>query len=476
MLSGGIFNMINKRIHILILFTVLIMISNCSELTDPENPGSPYPNSLPETTIANVPLDNGPENPYIYRIKLFWDGGDEDGYIIGYKYRVDENDWIFTEETFVTIDFPSPDSINTHTFEVKSIDNDGGEDPTPASKLLYTKQTDLPETELLSGPPPDQSVFILKDTTDIWKGIEFSLGGKDADGEVVAYEYAIDDSTSWTKVEKSTIGIYGELADGEHEFFARAVDNAMGIDPTPVKQKFIVIMPTLEEKILIVDETRDGTGSAASPNDQMVDDFYKNILADFSFTEYDLKSEGAIDASTFAGYDIVVWHDEERVENLLKLYINEVESYLKIGGKFFISGWRAMENADNILSDNYIYSKNDFGYAFLQLESFKYQKEKDFIAAHGINGYPDLTTDPNKMLSSYEGKLNYGAVITPFDLSNQILAFDSFADNPDFEGESCAVKYFTNSYRVIALGFPLYVIDENQAKDFIVKAITDLRN
>lgn len=468
--------MINKKIQIYILFSFLIMISNCSSLTEPENPGSQYPNSLPETTMANVPLDNDAENPYLYKIKLYWDGGDEDGYIVGFKYRIDAEEWIFSEETFVTIDFSSPDSINIHKFEVKAIDNDGGEDPTPASKVLFTKQTDLPETEILSGPPSHQSVFILKDTTEIWKGVEFLLGGKDADGEVVAYEYAIDDSTKWTRVEESTIRIYGELSDGEHMFFARALDNAMGVDPKPIRQKFIVIMPTLEKNILIVDESRDGTGTAASPNDQMVDDFYREILADFSFSEYDLRSEGEIDASTFANYDIIVWHDEERVDNLLKLYINEVKSYLKIGGKFFISGWRTMENTDNILSDNYIYSKNDFGYSFLQIESFRYQQEKDFIAANGLHGYPDLTTDPAKMLASYEGKLNYGAVIIPFDYSNQILTFDSFTDDPVFEGKPCAIKFFTNSYRVIALGFPLYVIEQNEAKDFIVKAISDLRN
>ena len=468
--------MINKNRQIYILFSFFMLMSNCSKLTEPENPGLLYPNTLPETTMANVPLDNNADNPYVYRIKLYWDGGDEDGYIIGFKYRINENAWIFTKETFMTIDFPSPDSINVHTFEVKSIDNDGDEDPTPASKVLYTKQTDLPETEILSSPSPHQAVFILKDTTDSWKGIEFFLGGKDTDGDIIAYEYAIDDSTIWITVEESIIRIYGELSDGEHTFFARAIDNAMGVDLTPVKQKFIVIMPTLEKNILIVDETRDGTGSAASPDDQMVDNFYRHILTDFNFSEYDLKSEGMIDAKTFADFDIVVWHDEERVDNLLKLYMNEVKSYLKIGGKFFISGWRTMENADNILSDNYIYSKNDFGYSFLQLESFKYQVDKDFIGAVGINGYPDLSTDPNKMLSSYEGKLNYCSVITPYDLSNQILAFDSFADNLDFEGGACAIKFFTNSYRVVALGFPLYCIDEGQAKDFIVKAITDLRN
>jgi len=459
--------------HVLIL--LILIFFSCSDLKDPENPGAPYPNLLPETTLANIPLENSQQNPYFYQQKFYWDGGDEDGYIVGYKYRVDDNEWVSTEESFATIDFASPDSINFHTFEVKAIDNDGGEDDTPAQRSICTRQTAFPETKLLSGPPQDKSVFILADTTEIWQGIEFVLSGEDSDGTVIAYEYAIDDSTTWIRTENSTIYIFGALTNGTHLFYARAIDNAAGIDPTPIRHNFIVIAATLEETILIIDESRDGTGSAASPNDQMIDDFYRNILSNFECEEYDLKAQGGLDAGTFAAFDLIVWHDDERSENLLKTYIEEVESYLQIGGKIFISGWRTMETADDIVSEDYIYSNTDFGYIYFQLESFKYTTEKEFCGARGENGYPDLTTDAGKMLSSYEGKLNYCGALIPFDMANQILTFDSFSDDPTLEGKPCAVKFFSDSYRAIALGFPLYVINELEAKSFMTKAINDLR-
>jgi len=464
-----------KKIRVVILLLILLL-GNCSKLTEPADPGAPYPNLLPETTLANIPPDNSTENPYFYRIKLSWDGGDNDGYIVGYRYKINDNDWIFTEATFHTFDFPSPDSLNLHSFQVKAVDDAGGEDPSPAVRRFYTKQTAYPETEIIDAPAEDKTVFIMPDTTRSWRGIEFILGGTDSDGAIVAYDYAIDDSTTWTTVMGSIIRIYGALADGEHRFYARAVDNARGVDPTPVKRRFSVIKPTLARQILIVDETRDGTGTAASPSDQMVDDFYRNLLVNYAYTEFDLKTAGTLDATTFANYDLVLWHDDERVEKLMKLYIGEIESYLQIGGKFLISGWRTMENVDGILAEEYIYAREDFAYSFLQLDVFKVAKERDFIAANGINGYPTLHTAAEKMVSSYEGKLNYAAVLSPFDRTNELLAFDSAIDDPSFEGKPCAVKFFSESYRAVVLGFPLYVMNEADSRQFMEKVIEELRN
>lgn len=463
-----------KKMTFIILIT-LFLLNRC-DITEPENPGQKHPNSLPETTIVNVPPDNSPEEAYFYRIKLYWDGGDTDGYITGYKYKINDNPWTFTKETFIKIDFSSPDTINYHEFQVKAVDDAGGEDPTPAMKRLCTKQTDLPETEILFGPPVNKAVFILSDTTSIWKGIEFLLSGTDSDGEIIGYEYAIDDSNSWQMAQSSSIKMFGDFEDGEHTFFARAVDNAMGVDPSPVRQSFSVIQPTLQNKILVVDETRDGVGSSASPDDQMVDDFYRSVLSGFSFDEYDLNSEGSIDARTFAEYEIVVWHDDERSENLLKNYIEDVKSYLRIGGKLLISGWRTLENMDNILTESHYYNPNEFGYEFLRLELFKYNKDKDFVGAKSVLNYPNLDTDPNKMLTSYNGQLNYCNVLIPFDSNDRLYLFDSATDNPDFEDLPCAVRHFTDSYRVIALGFPLYIMNEDQAKDFMDNAINDFRN
>lgn len=471
--------MVHKKIKKTIpyfIMTILFLLGRCDKITEPNDPGKITPNIMPETTICNVPLENTAENPYFYNLTMNWDGGDEDGYIVGYKYKIDDEDWIFTQDVFLEYDFGSPDSVNFHTFQVKAVDDAGGEDPTPAIKQFYTKQTYLPETEIISAPAESKSYIILKDTTSLWKGIEFSLSGTDEDGKVVAYQYCIDDSTNWTQTQKSTIYIFGDLSDGEHLFLARAVDNAKGIDPTPVRSKFSVINPILENKILIVDETRNGTGSAASPNDEMVDEFYRHILADFGFDEYDMTEAGSIDAKTFARYEIVVWHDDDRSENILKEYIEDMKDYLKIGGKLILSGWRTLENVDNILSEEYYYSTTDFGYEFLKMEAFKYNKSKDFIGAIGVNGYPDMATDPNKMLASYEGKLNYCSVLIPFDESNTILTFDSSLDDPEYEGLSCGLHYISDAYKVVATGFPLYVMQENAAKAFIHKAIGEFRN
>ncbi len=454
---------------------ILLFGLSCSQLIEPRNPGLPFPNKPPETTLANVPPENTPDSPYNYRIKLYWDGGDDDGYIVGYKYRINNSDWVFTQNAFATLDFPSPDSLNEHLFQVKAVDDAGDEDPTPAQRRFYTRQTVLPKTQLVSGPPENKPVFILKQPTEMWTGIEFVLTGKDDDGQVVAYEYRLDETGPWLRSSSPAIRIYGDLADGRHLFGARAIDNASGVDPTPLSVAFHTVQPVFSGKILVVDETRDGVGTDSSPSDQMVDDFYRAILADFDKVEYDLKLEGGLTAANLAGYDLIVWHADDRSENLMKNYIDDIKSYLTIGGKLFLSGWRVLETVDNVLSENHIFSRTDFSYQFLKLHSYRFSRERDFIGAVGSNGYPDLTTDPKKMPASYQGILNFCAALIPFDPANQILLYRSHEGRSSLEGLPCAVKFRNSTYAVIALGFPLYVIDQTQARQFIKQAIFELR-
>ena len=49
---------------------------------------------------------------------------------------------------------------------------------------------------------------------------------------------------------------------------------------------------TLDHGVLLVDETRDGNGTPGNPNDAQVDAFYHSMLYGFSYTDWDVRTQG----------------------------------------------------------------------------------------------------------------------------------------------------------------------------------------
>ncbi|NIT59568.1 MAG: hypothetical protein GWN00_26115, partial [Aliifodinibius sp.] len=163
---------INKILISVILFFITAFILSCEQDTNPANP-----NLTPNTTIANIPVD---EDTLFALQTLHWDGEDDDGFIQHYEYRYSTfhmvrgdsfiQDWQMTNSTSLTIPFESSDDLNEQIFEVRAIDNSGAPDPSPAEKRFFTVKTVFPTTEILT-PTDGQKAFSIDQTTDWWLGI-----------------------------------------------------------------------------------------------------------------------------------------------------------------------------------------------------------------------------------------------------------------------------------------------------------------
>ncbi len=86
-------------------------------------------NSPPETLIVVAPNATTRQRDATF----IWQGSDVDGYVVSYQYRLDDSPWVTTTATSVTYQNLSSGS---HIFSVKSTDNKGLEDPTPAQALF----------------------------------------------------------------------------------------------------------------------------------------------------------------------------------------------------------------------------------------------------------------------------------------------------------------------------------------------------
>lgn len=464
-----------KDMFYTMLFLLILLNYSCNKS---EISGLKAPNSLPDTYLANIPPQNTPDQLYSFRLTFSWDGRDEDGVIVGFYYRYDDMEWTFTDKRSGTFSFKSPDSINYHQFSVKAVDNDGAEDPTPDTRAFYTCQNQNPHTEIISGPAEGEELFMLPEITETWQGLEIRFKGTDDDGTISGYEYTVDDTTKWTFIENDFIRLT-QVNEGEHKFYVRAIDDAQGKDLTPAMLMFRAVIATFDAGILVIDETRDGQGSSkASPSDEQVDQFYTDVLmnAGRSFTEWDLADQGLPTALDIAPFSLIIWHTDDRVKQEIRSSIKLLKDYLNVGGKLWITGWRVIPEIDVFIgAEFHSYESGEFGRDYLHLKEYNEQSEFDFIGARGVNGFPNIEVDNEKLLSSYDGMLNFIGIMIPIDcnLSEPILTFKS-AINSSFDGQPCGIRIINNNLKIIVFSFPLYFMNPTHTSDVMEKVLSDL--
>ncbi len=478
----------NELNNIAILLIGLFLAVGCTYSTKPKDP-----NKLPNTTVANIPVDGDTINAYV---TLHWDGEDSDGYVTAYKYRYITyhltkgdtvvTEWVTTNLTSKTIAFESSDELNFQHFEVKAIDNEGGEDPTPAVKEFYTVKAYSPETYIVS-PQENQDLFILPQTTDWWTGIKVVFGSKDRDGKVVEYGYRVDGQGDWTWLEDTMAVLTpDEVAlplTGTHVIEVVAKDNTGIVDPTPATVQIVLFEPTFDKNILIIDETKEGDQTPGFTTDAQVDSFYNELFN--PDTTIDYFTSGLPPKHILGRYKLLIWHsdynfDRHNIGNE-KDYIIE---YLQAGGKLVLSGWRIIKSFDLGASFPQVYESESFLSEYLHVVGANESPAVDgaFAWARGRNGYPDIHL--NKEIRAindfpYFGGLTNVNIITPGAFTRVIYRFQCKETTSDnirsvFQDRPCAIRYLGSSFDIILFGFPILYINPDEAKLMANKILEDL--
>ena len=123
-----------------------------------------------------------------------------------------------------------------HTFEVRAIDQAGNVDATPAT-FDWTIDTTAPTTIIGSNPL----------TLSASAAAEFIFSGDDGTGSgITSFECRRDSTEAGDWEPCSSPKTYADLADGEHDFEVRAIDQAGNVDVTPASFAWTVdtTMPT----------------------------------------------------------------------------------------------------------------------------------------------------------------------------------------------------------------------------------------
>ena len=241
----------------LICSILLLLFASCTKKPDAVD----VQNQPPETYIVNVP----PDSAYIYHARLiFWYGTDEDGIVIRYDWAIDDtvynaniagSGWhsLYMDSTLATQDTiafeaPLPDTIYTHTFYVRAVDNHNLPDPEPARRIFNTSNIQ-PNTRFVSTPTDSSQRFMLEDTSGLWQGINFEWTAIDSDLVFPAqFQYlwgknhtipdsipSMNDSRWSTPVQEESYYFNGQNAPydtGYYTVYVRAMDDAGSVDPS----------------------------------------------------------------------------------------------------------------------------------------------------------------------------------------------------------------------------------------------------
>ena len=97
---------------------------------------------------------------------------------------------------------------------------------------------------------------------------------------------------------------------------------------------------TLDQGLLIVDESRDQNGGPTTPTDEEMDIFYNSLFTSFyqNVTHYDLNLTEDISLADLCIYEVIYWHNnKESFDEMIYERTDVIKRYLDAGGKIVLS-------------------------------------------------------------------------------------------------------------------------------------------
>ena len=234
-----------------------------------------------------------------------------------------------------------------------------------------------------------------------------------------------------------------------------------------------VVTPiTLSRDMLVVDETRNGTGDIpASPTDTQVDSFYTAVLEGYTYDVWDVDSQGVPGIDVLGKYKLIFWYADDYAQPYIRNVVDDIQTYLNAGGKLILSSWQGIRN---MLGGTYPYGfePSDWLYEWWGIDSVGLVNTADFVGTYGEAGYPDLRVDTSKIISNWDGALKYVELLYPVD-AEVIARFKSRSG--DYDSIPVAIKHdMLGGSCVVYFGFPLYFMELNDVRELMTMVLEQL--
>lgn len=481
------------------LCLTLVFVS-CERPTAP-----PYPNSPPVTKLSNVPKDN---DTVFALATMYWTGGDNDGYVSRYQYRYvtyhlavgsktdwrefDSTRWKDTTGTAVTIAFNSSEDLNKQQFMVRAVDNLGAADPNPAEKVIFTTKASPPVT-LITTPAKNDTILALTQVSDWWTGIRLVFTARDqtVNGQVVGYAWSVDGG-DWHWVTDTNLTItpdhFRQPFSGPHYIKVISRNNTNLVDPVGDSASLYLQVPTFEKQVLIIDETDEFNLPFITLNtpDSTVDNFYARVFP--GSDSWDYKAYNGMPPRTLLGhYKVVVWHADDRPVSLPHKIsepknIEVFTDYLKVGGKFVMSGWGILKSFAYYNNFPFSFGPGSFVFDYLHIRTVDETNSSvgDCVGGDSTSmNFNSFAVDSAKLdFFPFSGKLGGVNLITSTaGFTVGLFTYRNLISSTyvTYRGRFIALRYYGTTFDAVVLGFPLYFIREDDAKRMATQVLRSLQ-
>jgi len=253
---------------------------------------------------------------------------------------------------------------------------------------------------------------------------------------------------------------------------------------------------TLDQGILLVDETYDQTLIYNFVDGDSINAFYNRALQGYTYTYSDRSCpncypQNQLHVSDLVHYSPVIVYSEDNRGNHSLGDANDstylvLKEYLKNGGKLIIEGRRDLSTGNDGEPEIRQFLPGEIQYDCLKVKSAYVSpwspgnRSEEFIGAQSQGfGYPDLQVDSLRVAQSSGGLELLGRVpgvgyIDSLLTGEVVYRFNSAYDTSGSKGKAVAFRYLGSDYKVIFLDFPLYFIQEAQACSLMHRALSDL--
>jgi hypothetical protein len=230
---------------------------------------------------------------------------------------------------------------------------------------------------------------------------------------------------------------------------------------------------TLDQGILLVDDTKNGSGSFMNPTDAECDLYYDELLDGYNFTQFDTYQEGQVTLAQIGAYSTIFWYiDDCSGTSLGGQSIPDLKRYLDFGGQLLLSGFRLTDIFSDEVSYPRYFSEGSFCYDYLKLsEAYMDNYARFYYADPTYAGFEAMYVDTTKTLAAADYHLIRVESVTPNDEGFSVYNYESLYDDTSpfgsMNGMPISSAYFGDDYKTFVIPVPLYYIQLDHAKSFI---------
>jgi hypothetical protein len=256
-----------------------------------------------------------------------------------------------------------------------------------------------------------------------------------------------------------------------HNYYISAIDSSFNesLLSLPIVSRCV----SLDQGILIIDETSDGDGTIYNPTDEDVDNFFENIFSNFDKETIDLKEMGEIKLADIGVYSTIIWHGNDFSDlDISQTRIDLLKEYLENGGNFLYTGFVPSEAFEGTNIYPAEYSSGNFIYDYLKIDHVENIFGSRFKGALPVlPGYGELFTDSIKTSANANFHMPYVEGISAGPDGKEIFLYETYFDTSTSQGsmknEPVGIEYIGEDYKVVTLSFPLYYMNLEESKALI---------